>query len=171
MNGGKVGRKRSGGLLLARRSALEHPHYVALLHDQIFDSVDLDLGAGPLAKQHAVAGLDVDGDELAVLVTSPGADRDHLALRGLLLGGVGNDDAAGAALLGIDALDDNAIVKRAKLHGLLLKIDRQGLGWSGRRKLLYRRAAWPPHRAEDFWPQGPRAKFLALLWSECYQFL
>src|SRR5437588_13006833 len=45
------------------------------------------------------------------------ADSHDLALRGLLLGGVGNNDAAGGLLLGIDALDDDAVVKRAEFHG------------------------------------------------------
>src|SRR5712671_3852410 len=113
---------RSGGLLL-RRGALEHPHDVALLHDQELDAVDLDLGAGPLAEQHAVAGAYVDRDELAVLVTAAGTYRDDLALRRLLLRGIGDDDAARAAFLGIDALDDDAIVKRTKFHELLLDVD------------------------------------------------
>jgi hypothetical protein len=46
--------------------------------------------------------------------------RGDFALRGLFLGGVRNDDAAGRLLLGIDALDDDAVVKRAKFHGVLL---------------------------------------------------
>ena len=37
-----------------------------------------------------------------------------------LIGGVGNDDAAGRLLLGIDALDDDAVVKRAEFHEVLL---------------------------------------------------
>src|SRR5260370_23449951 len=94
---------RSGGLLLGR-GALEHAHDVAFLHDQVIDAVDLDLGAGPLAEQHAVAGMYVDRDELAALVTAAGADGHDLALRRLLLGGIRNDDAAGGALLGIDSL-------------------------------------------------------------------
>jgi len=57
--------------------------------------------------------------EIAGLVAAAGADGDDLALGGLLLGGVGNDDAAGRLFLGIDALDDHAVVKRAKLHGIL----------------------------------------------------
>src|SRR5215467_12958828 len=44
----------SGGLLL-RRGFLEHAHDVGLLHDQELLAIDLDLGAGPLAEQHAVA--------------------------------------------------------------------------------------------------------------------
>src|SRR5207245_9683419 len=95
---------------------------VALLQDQQLLAVDLGLGARPFAEQHPVANLDVDGDELAGLVAAAGANRDDLALGGLFLGGVGNDDAAGGLLFGIDALDDNAVVKRTKLHDVLLKL-------------------------------------------------
>ena len=56
------------------------------------------------------------GVELAALVTTARTDRNDLALRGLFLGGVGYDDAAGGLFLGIDALDDDPVVKRAKLH-------------------------------------------------------
>ena len=50
------GRSRQplGGLLAATASR-PHAHDVALLHDQELDAVDLDLGARPLAEQHAVA--------------------------------------------------------------------------------------------------------------------
>ena len=82
------------GLLLGHR-LVEHAHDVGLLHDQEFLAVDLDLGARPFAEQHAVADLDVDRDELAALVAAARADGDDFALRGLFLGGVGNDDAAG----------------------------------------------------------------------------
>ena len=78
-------------------------HDVALLHDQEFLAVDLDLGARPLAEQDAVAGLDVDRDELAGLVAAAGADGDDFALLRLFLGGVGDDDAARGLLFGIDA--------------------------------------------------------------------
>ena len=110
---------RYAAFFLATR-LVEHAHDVGLLHDQELLAVDLDLGARPFAEQHAVADLDVDRDELAGLVAAARADGDDLALRGLFLGGVGNDDAAGGLLLGIDALDDDAVVKRTKLHGVLL---------------------------------------------------
>src|ERR1044071_3175699 len=109
----------SGGLLL-RDGAFDDTHDVGLLHDQEVLAVDLHLGARPLAEQHGVANLEIDGNELARLVAPTGADGDDLALRGLLLGGVGDDDAAGGLLLGIDALDDDAVVKRAKFHEVLL---------------------------------------------------
>jgi hypothetical protein len=46
-------------------------------------TVDLDFGAGPFAKQHAVADFDINGDQLAGLITAAGADGNHLALGGL----------------------------------------------------------------------------------------
>ena len=95
---------------------LEHAHDVALLHDQQVLTVDLDLGAGPFAEQHPVADLEVDRDELAGLVAAARSNRDDLALGGLFLRGVGDDDAAGGLCLGIDALDDDAVVKRAEFH-------------------------------------------------------
>src|SRR5215831_3786687 len=85
-------------------------HDVGFLHDQELFAIELDLGAGPFAEQHAVAGLDVGLDNLAGLVAAAGAYRDDLALRGLLLGGIGNDDAALGFFLGIDASHDHAVV-------------------------------------------------------------
>src|SRR5262249_52735144 len=83
----------SGGLLLGH-ALFDDAHDVALLHDQEIFAIDLDLGARPLAEQHAVADPDVDRDQLAGLVAAARADGEHFALRGLLLGVVGNDDAA-----------------------------------------------------------------------------
>ena len=57
-------------------------------------TIDLDFGARPFAEQHAVTDLDVDGNELAGLVTATGSNSDDLTLRGLFLGGIRNDDAA-----------------------------------------------------------------------------
>jgi hypothetical protein len=42
-----------------------------------------------------------------------------LALVRFLFGGIGDDDAADGLFLGIDALDDDAIVKRAESHAFL----------------------------------------------------
>ena len=74
---------------------LEDAHDVALFHDQQLLAVDLDLGAGPLAEQHLVLRLQIEGDDLAALVAGARADGDDLALLGLLGRRVGNDDAAG----------------------------------------------------------------------------
>src|SRR5690348_9176340 len=103
------GQRRLRGLL-ASGGVGEDTHDVALLHDEEILTIELDLGARPLAEQDAVADLDVERLELAVLVAGAGAHGDDLALLGLLLGGVGNDDAALGLLFGIDALDDDAVV-------------------------------------------------------------
>src|SRR3954447_920582 len=109
-----------GGLLLGDGAAFDDAHHVALLHDQEILAIDLDLGARPLAEQDDVADLQIERDELAGFIAATGADGDDLALARLLFGGVRNDDAAGGLFFGIDALDDNAVVKRAELHGVLL---------------------------------------------------
>src|SRR5215208_8355889 len=57
----------SGGLGLGG-ALVAHAHDVAFLHDQQLVAVELDLGAGPLAEQHAVADLDAQRDEVALLV-------------------------------------------------------------------------------------------------------
>ncbi len=49
---------RLGGLLLGGGQIGENAHNVAFLHDQQLLAVDRDLGAGPFAEQHAVAGLE-----------------------------------------------------------------------------------------------------------------
>src|ERR1700687_3291950 len=90
----EMGGRRLSGLLLGGGDIGENAHDVALLHYQEFFAIELDLGAGPLAEQHAVADLEVDRDQLAWFVTDARADGGDFALRGLFLGTVGNDDAA-----------------------------------------------------------------------------
>src|SRR5262249_48618732 len=97
-----------------RRSG-DHAHDVGLLPDQDFLAIELPLGAGPLAEQPAVARLDIEADELAGLVAAARADGDDLALLGLLLGGVRNDDAALGLLLVLEATDHDAVVQGPKL--------------------------------------------------------
>src|SRR5437899_12074145 len=107
-------RPRLRGLLSGDR-LIEHAHDVALFHNDVIDAVDLDLGAGPFSEQHAVASLQVDRYQLAVLVAATRTDRDDLAFGGLLLFGIGNDDPGGGVLFGVDAVDYNPIMKPLKL--------------------------------------------------------
>src|SRR5829696_2766957 len=116
----------SGGLL-GRGGAFEHAHDVGLLHDQELLAVELDLGARPLAEQDAVAGLHVERAQLTLVVERAGAGGDHLALLRLLLGGVGDDDAARGLLFRRDAADENAVVQGTEVHGA-------GLSGSQRRR-------------------------------------
>src|SRR5205823_11853315 len=67
--------------------------------------------------------LDIDRDELAALVAATGADGDDLALHGLLLSGVGDDDAALGLTVFLDSADDYAVVERTELHGARSLID------------------------------------------------
>src|SRR5260370_15833028 len=106
---------RLRGLLRASR-ALDDAEDVALLHDDELFIVDLDLGPRPFAEQDAIARLQFEWHELALLVAPAGADGDDFALLRLLLDGVGDDDAACSLLLGVDAADDHPNVQRAKLH-------------------------------------------------------
>ena len=62
-----------------------------------------------LPNRIRVAGLDLGRDQLAVLGHLAFADRDDLALLGLFLGGIGNDDPALGLLLFLDPLHQNAI--------------------------------------------------------------
>src|SRR3954453_10572602 len=94
-------------------------HDVGFLHDEVILTIELDLGAGPFAEQDAVACLDVERLDLAGFVARAGTDGDDLALLGLLLDGVRDDDAALGLFFGIDALDDDAVVERTELHGCL----------------------------------------------------
>src|SRR5712675_1272426 len=114
------GIRRLRGLLLGGGKIGENAHDVALLHDQQFLAVELDLGARPFAKQHAVANLEVDRDQFASFVAATRADGGDFALRGLLLGTVRNDDAASGFVFGIDALDHDAVVERTEFHAILL---------------------------------------------------
>src|SRR4051812_7208920 len=58
----------SSSSLLAGGGGLDqHAHDVALFHDQVLGAVNLHLGPRPFAEQNAVAGFDVDWNELAAL--------------------------------------------------------------------------------------------------------
>src|SRR5688500_18935028 len=98
--------------------AFDDAHDVFLAHHEELIAFDLYGLAGILAEQHAVADLDVDRDQLAVVVLLALADGDDLALVGFLGGGVGDDDATGGLTLFLNALDDHAIMKRADFHAI-----------------------------------------------------
>jgi hypothetical protein len=88
--------------------------------DEPVSKNNLDLSARPFAEQHAITSFDIDRNELAGLIAATRAHSYDLALGRLFLSGIRDDDATGGFLLGIDALDNDAVVKRTKLHGVLL---------------------------------------------------
>src|SRR5690625_1939232 len=89
---------------------------VALLHDEQLLAIQLDLGPGPFAEEDPVAGLDIQGDTLAGFVTRTGADGDDLALLGLFLGAVRDDQTALGLLFFFDATDQDPVVQRGEIH-------------------------------------------------------
>src|SRR5262249_57346572 len=94
----------------------DHAHDVGLLHDQEFLAIQLDLGARPLAEQHAAAGLHVDWNELAVVVAAARSNSDDLAFLRLFLSGIGDDDAAFGLLFGVDAAHDHAVMQGSEFR-------------------------------------------------------
>src|SRR6201993_3525217 len=105
----------SGGLLQLS-AVFGDAEEIALLHDQEIRAIDLHLGPRPFAEQDPVADLHIVRDQLALLIPRAGTRSDDLAFLGLLLCGVGNDDAAGGLLLGIDAAHEHAVVQRTEMH-------------------------------------------------------
>ena len=80
-------------------------------------AVDLDFGLAVFREQDAVAGLDLQGADRAVFEDAAGADRNDFAFEGLFLGRVGDDDPTLGRGVGLDALDEDAVVERTKLVG------------------------------------------------------
>src|SRR5262249_26021115 len=95
-------------------SGLDDAEDVFLTQDEVLLAVDLDFRSRVLAEQDAVARLHIEGNDLAILVYLPFAHGDDLALLGLLLRGVRDDDAAGTLLLLLlEPLDDQPVGQRS----------------------------------------------------------
>src|SRR3954468_8473481 len=104
--------------LCARQLAVANDfgEHVRLTQDQNVVGPDLDLGPAVLAEDDLVAFLEIDLDVLPVLIPSAGADRKDTAALRLLLGRVGQHDAADRGLFLIEDLDDQAVTKRLQVH-------------------------------------------------------
>src|SRR6266545_207822 len=103
------------GFLLGS-DVVKDAHDVGFLHDHQILAVELDLGARPLAEQHAVAELDIERMELAGLVTGSRPDGDDFALHRLFLCRIGNENAAGGLRLRLDTADQDAVLQRTQFH-------------------------------------------------------
>ena len=90
---------------------------VLLGEDQQLLVVELELGAGVLGEEHLVADLDVQRDAVAVVVAAALAGGEDGAALRLLLGGVGQDDAALGHLLAAQRPDDDPVAERSQLDG------------------------------------------------------
>src|SRR4029077_13388536 len=67
-------------LLVAGAVLFDHGEYFVFAHDEVFLTFELDLLARVLAEEDQVAGLDVEGDALAVVLRLAVAGCDNLAL-------------------------------------------------------------------------------------------
>ena len=81
-------------------------------------AVDLDIAAGVLAVDHFVADGDGEAGPLAILEQFAGAERHHVAALRLLLRRIGQDDAAGRPLFGLDRLHHHTVIERTDLQVL-----------------------------------------------------
>src|SRR5262249_54241877 len=99
-----------------RRPLGEDSHDVGRFHYEEFFAIEFDLGAGPLAEQLAIAGLDFECNKIAGLVTATRPNGNDFTLLRLLLGGIRNDNAARGLFLGINALDHHAVMQGTKLE-------------------------------------------------------
>src|SRR6185312_2837052 len=113
---------RLSGLLLGG-GLIDHAHDVGLLHDQEVLAIELDLGTRPFAEQDAVARLDVERVERAVLVARAGAGGDDFAFHRLFLRSVRDDDAAGGFRLLLDTADQDAVLQWTQFHEISLGPD------------------------------------------------
>src|SRR6266542_1862338 len=135
--------------------------HVAGGEDQVVLAAVLDLGAAVLGVDDGVADLDVERHPGAVLEPAR-ADRDDLALLGLLLGGVRDDDAGGGRLLALTGLDDDAVLERLQIDA-----HRSSCTWSDPPSIGSRTggAGWFKSLARKAYP-SPR-RMLALAADEC----
>src|SRR3954470_17917267 len=85
-------------------------------HEQVL-ALDRDLGAAVLGVEDLVALGDVERDALVVVADLAVTDGEDLAALRLLLGSVGEDDAARRRLLLLYRLDDQSIAQGLELHG------------------------------------------------------
>ena len=94
----------------SRTGAGDDSENLVLAHDQQLFAVDLDLRTGVLAKQNAVAGLNIQRLTRSVFFVLSRSGSDHFAFLRFLFGAVGDDDAAAHLLAFFNPLHDHAVM-------------------------------------------------------------
>ena len=87
-----------------------------LAHDQELFTIQLDVAAGILAEQDAIANLDIQRHEFAVFQALALADGHDFAFLRFFLRGIGDVKATLHGFLLLDPFDHNAVIKRTNLH-------------------------------------------------------
>src|SRR5712692_1526080 len=103
----------------------QHGQDFVFAEDQDLLAVDLDVGPRVLPEQDLVAHLDVQGDLGPVLQELAVPDGQDLALLGLFLRRVRDDDAPLGGHLFLDAANEQAVVKRTYFHHGQFPFDRR----------------------------------------------
>src|SRR5713226_5507541 len=96
--------------ILGDADVLDRGEDFVFLHDQVLHVIQLDLLTGVLAKEDGVAGFDVEGYPLAIVVGFAIARGDDLAPLRFFLGGIRNDDAADLLFAFFEALNEDPVV-------------------------------------------------------------
>src|SRR3954447_13067958 len=90
--------------------------HVTCGQEQVLLAAVLDLGAAVLGVDDDIAFNDINRNPLTVVVVTTRSDGQDLALLGLLLGGVGDDDAGRGRRLGLIGLNEDLVLERLDVH-------------------------------------------------------
>src|ERR1035438_4378654 len=97
-------------LFSVRSTRGEDAEDVVLAHDEVLGSGHFGLVPGVFPEENAVAGFNVERDQLAIFEPLAMAYSDDLALLGFLLSGIGDDDAVTRGFFFVDSFHYNAVV-------------------------------------------------------------
>src|SRR5262245_30031858 len=111
LRGRRPSRRRRNATPAPGAALFEDGEHVLLAQDQVLLVLELHVGAGVLPEQDPVASLHLERQPLALVGDLAVAGGDDLALLGLLLGGVRDDDPALPDLLLLHALHDEPVVQ------------------------------------------------------------
>src|SRR5581483_10646319 len=109
----------AGSHRLALGGAGDNSQNFFFAHDDEFFAIQLDLCAGILAEQNAVAFLHIQRADLPFFADFALAHRNDLALLRLVLGGIGDNDSTASGLTLFHAPDQDAVMQRSKLSSHL----------------------------------------------------
>ena len=96
--------------------AVDDCEHFVLTQDEVLLAVDLDFLTRVLPEQDRVAVLHVRLLAAAIVPDLALPDGEHFAALGLLLGGIGHDDAANGLFAFLETLNDETVVKRSDFH-------------------------------------------------------
>src|ERR1035437_8151208 len=100
------------------RLCVQNSEDFVLTHDQVLFSIQLDFTAGVLAKQDAVAHLNIERHYLAVFQALAFAYGCHFAFLRFFFRGIGDVQTTLHLFLLLDPFDHDAVIERTNLHGL-----------------------------------------------------